>query len=123
MSNDDCFFHSGKKQGSEAEDSARATTALNGLDLILSCGGTRRLVSVDELATSGAPPTYGHGPVACTDDNGGFAMPVLRTLQEYLDQHGTKYQVVTPSLAYTALEVAKAFGGLFPDCEVGVEPP
>lgn len=34
-------------------------------------------------------------------------MPVLRKLQEYLDQHGIKYQVVTHSLAYTAQEVAR----------------
>lgn len=34
-------------------------------------------------------------------------MPVLRKLQEYLDQQGIKYQVVTHSLAYTAQEVAR----------------
>ncbi|HXG17726.1 MAG TPA: YbaK/EbsC family protein [Methylomirabilota bacterium] len=33
-------------------------------------------------------------------------MPVVRKLQEYLDQHGIKYQVTTHSLAYTAQEVA-----------------
>jgi Ala-tRNA(Pro) deacylase len=33
-------------------------------------------------------------------------MPVVRKLQEYLDQHNIKYQVTTHSLAYTAQEVA-----------------
>jgi len=33
-------------------------------------------------------------------------MPVVRKLQEYLDQHNIKYQVLTHSLAYTAQEVA-----------------
>lgn len=35
-------------------------------------------------------------------------MPVLRRLQDYLDEHKTKYQVVTHSTAYTAQEVAHA---------------
>lgn len=35
-------------------------------------------------------------------------MPVLRRLQDYLDEHKTKYQVVTHSTAYTAQEVAQA---------------
>jgi Ala-tRNA(Pro) deacylase len=35
-------------------------------------------------------------------------MPVVRKLQEYLDQHNIKYQVLTHSLAYTAQEVAAA---------------
>jgi Ala-tRNA(Pro) deacylase len=39
---------------------------------------------------------------------GGFVMPVLRKLQEYLDEHSVKYQVLTHSLAYTAQEVAQA---------------
>jgi Ala-tRNA(Pro) deacylase len=34
-------------------------------------------------------------------------MPVLRKLQEYLDEHNIKYQVLTHSLAYTAQEVAQ----------------
>jgi Ala-tRNA(Pro) deacylase len=34
-------------------------------------------------------------------------MPVLRQLQEYLDDHQFKYQVITHSTAYTAQEVAK----------------
>lgn len=33
-------------------------------------------------------------------------MPILRTLQEYLDEQKIKYQVLTHSLAYTAQEVA-----------------
>jgi Ala-tRNA(Pro) deacylase len=33
-------------------------------------------------------------------------MPILRKLQEYLDEHKIKYQVLTHSLAYTAQEVA-----------------
>lgn len=33
-------------------------------------------------------------------------MPILRKLQEYLDEHQIKYQVLTHSLAYTAQEVA-----------------
>lgn len=35
-------------------------------------------------------------------------MPVLRKLQEYLDQHEIKYQVLTHSEAYTAQEIAEA---------------
>lgn len=35
-------------------------------------------------------------------------MPVLRKLQEYLDEHHIKYQVLTHSLAYTAQEIAQA---------------
>jgi len=35
-------------------------------------------------------------------------MPVLRKLQEYLDEHKVKYQVLTHSTAYTAQEVAQA---------------
>jgi Ala-tRNA(Pro) deacylase len=35
-------------------------------------------------------------------------MPVLRRLQDYLDEYKTKYQVVTHSTAYTAQEVAQA---------------
>src|SRR5262249_9450985 len=34
-------------------------------------------------------------------------MPILRKLQEYLDQHQIKYQVLTHSPAYTAQEVAQ----------------
>jgi Ala-tRNA(Pro) deacylase len=34
-------------------------------------------------------------------------MPILRQLQEYLDAHGIKYQVLTHSTAYTAQEVAQ----------------
>lgn len=33
-------------------------------------------------------------------------MPVVRKLQDYLDQRNSKYQVLTHSLAYTAQEVA-----------------
>jgi Ala-tRNA(Pro) deacylase len=35
-------------------------------------------------------------------------MPVLRRLQDYLDEHKKKYQVVTHSTAYTTQEVAQA---------------
>ena len=35
-------------------------------------------------------------------------MPILRKLQEYLDEHQIKYQVLTHSTAYTAQEVAQA---------------
>jgi Ala-tRNA(Pro) deacylase len=35
-------------------------------------------------------------------------MPILRKLQEYLDEHKIKYQVLTHSTAYTAQEVAQA---------------
>ena len=35
-------------------------------------------------------------------------MPILRKLQEYLDEHRIKYQVLTHSTAYTAQEVAQA---------------
>jgi Ala-tRNA(Pro) deacylase len=35
-------------------------------------------------------------------------MPVLRKLQDYLDEHKTKYQIITHSTAYTAQEVAHA---------------
>src|SRR5439155_8744466 len=34
-------------------------------------------------------------------------MPILAKLQEYLDEHQTKYQVLTHSTAYTAQEVAQ----------------
>jgi Ala-tRNA(Pro) deacylase len=34
-------------------------------------------------------------------------MPILRKLQEYLDEHQIKYQVLTHSTAYTAQEVAQ----------------
>jgi Ala-tRNA(Pro) deacylase len=35
-------------------------------------------------------------------------MPILRKLQEYLDEHKVKYQVLTHSIAYTAQEIAQA---------------
>ncbi len=35
-------------------------------------------------------------------------MPILRKLQEYLDEHEVKYQVLTHSIAYTAQEIAQA---------------
>lgn len=35
-------------------------------------------------------------------------MPILRKLQEYLDEHQVKYQVLTHSIAYTAQEIAQA---------------
>jgi Ala-tRNA(Pro) deacylase len=35
-------------------------------------------------------------------------MPILRKLQEFLDEHNVKYQVLTHSTAYTAQEVAQA---------------
>ena len=35
-------------------------------------------------------------------------MPVLRKLRDYLDEHKTKYQIITHSTAYTAQEVAQA---------------
>jgi len=35
-------------------------------------------------------------------------MPILRQLQEYLDEHRIRYQVLTHSTAYTAQEVAQA---------------
>ncbi len=35
-------------------------------------------------------------------------MPILRKLQEYLDEHKIKYHVLTHSTAYTAQEVAQA---------------
>lgn len=35
-------------------------------------------------------------------------MPVLRRLQDYLDEHKIKYRVITHSTAYTAQEVAHA---------------
>ncbi len=35
-------------------------------------------------------------------------MPILRKLQEYLDEHKIKYQVLTHSTAYTTQEVAQA---------------
>ncbi|MEW6107287.1 MAG: YbaK/EbsC family protein [Bacillota bacterium] len=35
-------------------------------------------------------------------------MPILRQLQEYLDDHKVKYQVLTHSIAYTAQEIAHA---------------
>ncbi len=34
-------------------------------------------------------------------------MPILRKLQEYVDEHKVKYQVLTHSTAYTAQEVAQ----------------
>ena len=35
-------------------------------------------------------------------------MQVLRRLQDYLDEHKAKYQVITHSTAYSAQEVAQA---------------
>jgi Ala-tRNA(Pro) deacylase len=77
------------------------------LAIVLPCVGTSYIACVDQLAAGGAPSAYCHSSISFTDCNGGLTMPVLRKLQEYLDQHGIKYQVVTHSLAYTAQEVAR----------------